>query len=258
MNRATLFLALIVTFYAAVLHAAEKTLDPATSDPKALAISKKVMTALGGTEAWNNAHFLRFDFASVKDGKSNRIRSHWWDKYSGRHRVEGTTKEGDPWVVLHNLNTREGVAYKKGVKQEGEEAKKMLGSAYGVWINDTYWLLMPFKLNDPGVILRYDGRETIEGKSYDKLLLTFDNVGLTPKDKYWAYVNRRTHLVDRWAFVLKGEEEPASHYWWRGWKKYGKVKLAPERAAVDGDGKLLFENLAVSDSMPDSVFTSVN
>jgi hypothetical protein len=132
----------------------------------------------------------------------------------------------------------------------------MLDNAYGAWINDTYWLLMPYKLNDPGVTLGYDGEETIDGTTYDRVTLSFDNVGLTPKDRYWAYINRDTHLMDRWAYILKGGEGPATAWQWKGWTRHGGVMLAPERVALEGGNKLILGNLAVSESMPDAVFTS--
>ncbi len=51
--------------------------------------------------------------------------------------------------------------------------------------------------------LAYDGEETIDGVVYDKLKLTFGKVGLTPGDTYWAYINRQTKLMDRWAYFLE-------------------------------------------------------
>ncbi len=91
-------------------------------------------------------------------------------------------------------------------------------TAYAWWVNDTYWLLMPYKMRDPGVTLAMAGRETKGGDSWDKVLLTFDDVGLTPKDRYWVFVNAKTGLVDRWEFVLKGEKTPPVPFEWKGWK----------------------------------------
>lgn len=230
--------------------------DPSRSDPRALEISRAVMKAMGGDEAWNNLQYLRFDFASVRDGATNVIRSHWWDKYTGRHRVEGKTREGDPFVILSNINTREGDAWKSGVKLEGDEERAFLDNAYGYWVNDTYWLTMPYKLNDPGVILVYAGEEKLDGTMYDKVMLSFDNVGLTPNDRYWAWINRETRLMDQWGFVLKGGEGPPTRYRWNNWQKHGGVLLSPERAAVDSAGKLVFPNLGAPVSMADSVFES--
>jgi len=40
---------------------------------------------------------------------------------------------------------------------EGDSLTKLMASAKRMWTNDTYWMLMPYKLRDPGVILKYDG-----------------------------------------------------------------------------------------------------
>jgi len=219
--------------------------------PSAQSVAERLQKALGGKEAWDNTHFIKFSFAGR--------RTHWWDKWSGRHRVEGQTKEGQKYVVLENINTKEGTAYLDGKKAEGDKAKELLEGAYGAWVNDTYWLLMPYKLQDPGVNLTYDGEETIGGKTYDKLALSFGNVGLTPGDRYWAYINRDTGLMDRWAFILQDmpKEGPPSVWGWEGWQKYGNIMLAPHRSQLTGgDRKLELGDIAVSDKMPDSVFTS--
>jgi hypothetical protein len=214
------------------------------------AVADRLMKALGGKEAWDNTRFIHFTFAGR--------RAHWWDKWTGRHRVEGQTREGQKYVVLENINTKEGTAYLDGQKAEGDKAKEMLTGGYGAWINDTYWLLMPYKLRDPGVNLSYAGEETIDGKTYDKLALSFGNVGLTPGDRYWAYINRETGLMDRWAFILQDmpKEGPPSAWLWDGWQKHGNIMLAPHRSQVGGDRNLELGDIAVSDQMPDSVFTS--
>jgi hypothetical protein len=221
--------------------------------PGASDVANQVMQALGGKEAWDNTHFLRFTFAGR--------RTHHWDKHTGRHRVEGQTPEGKKYVVLENINTHQGEAWLDGKKVEGDELKTWLDRGYGAWINDTYWLLMPYKLQDPGVNLTYEGTEQLDGNTYDKLHLSFGNVGLTPGDEYWAWINRDTHLMDRWAYLLQaapGEQRAAepTAWRWQGWQKYGKVLLAPTRAQVTGDRKLELSDIAVFDTLPDSVFTS--
>jgi hypothetical protein len=125
-------------------------------------------------------------------------------------------------------------------------------------VNDTYWLLMPYKLQDPGVNLAYEGTTELDGKSYDKLHVTFGKVGLTPGDQYWAFINRDTHLMDRWAYLLQDEpREAAPTAWlWQGWQRFGKIQLAPTRQQVGGDRKLELSDIAVFETLPDSVFTS--
>jgi hypothetical protein len=227
----------------------------AASDTKATAIADRVMEALGGAEAWNNTRYLRFDFAVDREGKTLVRRAHTWDKWHGRYRLEATTKEGEPYVVLLNLNTRDGDAWLKGKKLEGEEEKKFLEQGYGVWVNDTYWLLMPYKMKDPGVSLAMAGEEKKDGEAWDKVRLTFDNVGLTPKDKYWAYVNRKTGLVDRWDYVLKGEDKPPTSFTWKNWQKHGKVMLADDRVNTKDGTRIYFPVLETPAAVPETAFT---
>jgi hypothetical protein len=227
----------------------------AEPDPRAVKVADEVMVALGGKEAWDKTRYVRFDFGFEREGKL-ATRAHTWDKWTGRYRLEGQNQQNEPFVVLMNVNTREGQAWVKGQRQTGDEEKKLLERAYGTWINDTYWLLMPYKLRDPGVTLAYEGEAKEGDTTYDKLLLTFDNVGLTPKDKYWVWVNRGTHLVDRWDFVLKGEDVPPTTFLWKDWRRVGNVKLAGERVNPKDNRRLVFPVLATPASLPDSVFTS--
>ena len=61
----------------------------------------------------------------------------------------GRSGSGNPFVVLMNINSKEGTAYLEGTRMESEEEKKYLERAYAIWVNHTYWLLMPYKMRDP-------------------------------------------------------------------------------------------------------------
>ena len=219
-------------------------------DAKANEVAAKVMKAMGGQQAWDDTRFITFSFAG--------FRTHHWDKHTGRHRLEFTDREGHHNLVLHNVVDREGRAWRDGVALEGEELKEAMNGAYGAWINDTYWLVMPYKLRDPGVNLSHAGEETIDGVKYTKLHLTFGDVGLTPGDQYWAYIHPETHLMDRWAYHLESyEEDREPTMWiWSGWAPHGDIMLAPGRVNTSNDRELPLADIAVVDSMPDSVFES--
>lgn len=220
------------------------------AETRADAVADRLMAALGGEPAWQATRYLRFTFAG--------FRTHHWDKHQGRHRLEYTDRDGHAWIVLENLGSRQGRAWRDGEELAGEALAEALEGAYAAWINDTYWLVMPYKLRDPGVNLTYDGEEVIDGVAYDKLKLTFDGVGLTPGDTYWAYVNRDTGLMDRWAYVLQSFEEgqPPTQWLWRGWQRYGDILLAPERYNPATGRELPLDDIAVFDQLPDAVFDS--
>jgi hypothetical protein len=226
----------------------------APTDPQTLA--DQVMQALGGAPAWSATRYLRFDFAVERGGKEIMRRAHTWDKWSGDYRLEGRRREDQkPYRVVMNLHTKEGAAWLDGAPLAGDDLKKQLENGYAAWVNDTYWLLMPYKLKDPGVTLALDGERREGGAVWDKLLLTFDSVGLTPKDKYWAHVNRATRLVDRWEFVLKGEKGEPTAFDWKGWRAYGSIQLASERVNPKDGTRIHFPVLDVPASVPEDTFT---
>ncbi len=220
------------------------------SDPRAVELARGVLEAMGGQEAWDATRFIRFNFFG--------FRLHHWDRHTGRHRLEGKSRDGTEYVVLHNVHTREGSAVVGGETLDGEQLAEWLERAYGAWINDTYWLVMPYKMTDPGVHLAFDGEEEIDGATFDKVKLTFDGVGLTPGDTYWAYVNRESGLMERWAYVLQDWEEgrEPTHWRWLDWGRYGRILLSPRRVKVDDGDERPLGDLAVFDHLPDSVFTS--
>jgi hypothetical protein len=227
-----------------------------SSPPKAVAIADRVMHALGGPEAWNDTRYLRFDFAVDREGKTVVSRAHTWDKWTGRYRLDAKTKEGDPYTVLMNVNTKEGSAWLKGKRLTGEEEKKYLEQAYAIWVNDTYWLLMPYKMRDPGVTLSVEGEEKKGKDTWDKVVLTFNGVGLTPKDKYWVYVNRDTGLVDKWEYILKGGPGPATPFLWKSWVRYGKILLSGDRVNPKDGTRIYFPVLDAPAAVADAVFAS--
>jgi len=227
---------------------------PAFADARAVAVADRVMQALGGEAAWNATRFLRFDFAVDKGGKTLMRRAHTWDKWTGRYRVEGKDDNGRDVVIVMNVNTKDGSATVAGAPLAGEELKKTLETGYAWWVNDTYWLLMPYKMRDHGVVLTYDGQEKKGAEAWDKVQLSFEGVGLTPKDRYWVWVNTKTGLVDRWAFVLKGEKVAPAPFDWKGWKAYGRIQLADDRVSPKDGTRIYFPVLDAPASVPDAAF----
>ncbi|HKD10910.1 MAG TPA: hypothetical protein VKE50_02500, partial [Thermoanaerobaculia bacterium] len=97
-----------------VLFAATLSAAAADRDAKADAIGKELIASLGGQSAWEKARQLRFDFVVDRDGKTVARFSHAWDRYTGDYRVSGSDKSGAPFVVLFNVNTKQGKAYLNG------------------------------------------------------------------------------------------------------------------------------------------------
>lgn len=234
----------------------------AESDPRALGVADRLEEAMGGRARFDAHRFLQFRFVVERDGKEVAAWLHFWDRATGRYRLEGRA-DGHPLRVLFNVNDRRGEVWLDGVRLDAEAAKPHLEAAYGRFINDSYWLLMPWKWRDPGVTLGYEGERTVDGEAFDVVSLSFENVGLTPKDRYRGFVSRTDGLLKRWEFVLQtkdgapGTGEPVA-FSWEEWKEVGEgLRLSRDKGKL-GSGPAIairFPLLEMATTVDDSVFT---
>jgi hypothetical protein len=194
-------------------------------------IAQEMHAAMGGLENWNNTRYVNFKFQVGQDGDWRVSRSHLWDKWEGRYRLESTDNEGVRSVALFNVNTKQGKVYVDGVELPAEEAQERLDRAYGAYINDTYWLAMPWKWLEPGVNLRSVGEATVNGEACDVVELSFDQVGLTPGDVYRAFVSKQSRLMTHWEYTLQSGNEGS---WDWIYADTNGLKLAATHKQADG------------------------
>jgi len=214
--------------------------NAAGSDARAIEIADQVMRAMGGRENWDHTRFITWRFFGR--------RFHVWDKHTGNIRVESGNN-----VVLMNLHTKEGRAWDNGAEvAHPDTLAKRLDGGYRSWVNDSYWLLMPYKLKDSGVTLKYLGeREMQNGEAADVLQLTFEGVGVTPQNKYDVFVSKKTRLVEQWSyFPNAADADPRFTGPWQEWQRHGTIMLSAKR----GDSG--HTDVAVFDELPASVFES--
>ncbi|MDX1943160.1 MAG: hypothetical protein SFU99_21530 [Saprospiraceae bacterium] len=242
----TLILLLFFTFITVI--AQQKEANPAAqgfnanaSDAKAIQIADEVMQAMGGRQNWDDTHYIVWNFF----GRRKLI----WDKYTGDVRIESGKD-----IYLVNINNNSGqIKMGEEILTNPDSIKKYVERGVGTWINDSYWLLMPFKLKDSGVTLKYLGEQTPpEGKPADVLQMTFENVGRTPDNKYRVYVDKESRLVSHWEYFQKyTDEKPSISSPWTNYQQYGKIILSSDR----GPNRQLSQ-IAVYSEIPKSVFTS--
>lgn len=218
--------------------------DQANSDPAAVELADSVMEAMGGWENWHNTRFISWNFF----GNRNLV----WDKKEERARIE-SIKDSITYVV--NLKTLTGKVWVKGQPlTESDSLNKMLNRAKSIWINDSYWLVMPFKLKDSGVTLKYLGEDTLNtGGRCNVLELTFKNVGDTPQNKYHVYVDLTDNLVKQWAYYSNASQDSANFVRpWDNYKKYGNILLSADRS--DGGGP---KGVSVTDTLNEKIFAEL-
>ena len=209
-----------------------------------------MVQAMGGRDAWVRAHFVRYDFRVTAGGKVVVDRAHFWDKQTGRYRIEDKTKEGQPRVSLFNVGTQQGSVYVSGKKLEGDAAAQGLKAGYSTFINDMYWLSMPWKWMDQGVHRKYLGQRRQGPEDCDVVQLTFDHVGLTPGDRYEAFVSRKSHLMTHWEYVLQSGNKGS---WDWQYTTTAGVKLAKDHTSPDGKS-ISMGNVRILDSADDAFF----
>lgn len=233
--------------------AASPAFDPATSDAKAIELADQVLQAVGGQKAWDDTRYVTWNFFGRR-----RVT---WDRQTGDLRIEAGERTPDKdigSVVLMNLNTRQGRAWAGGQELLDEvQRQSTLDSAYNIWENDAYWMFMPFKLKDGGVILKYRGEGTTkDGRAADIIRLTFKDVGATPWTMYDLWITRDDHLIGQWAyFPNSGDQDPEFTQPWKDWQKHGKILLSADRGERDGRPAKMTD-IAVFQTLPESVFTN--
>jgi hypothetical protein len=213
--------------------------DQEGSDMLATLIADKTMLAMGGREAWDDTRFITWNFFGS--------RKHIWDKWTGDVRIEEPKKN---ITYLMNINTKQGKVQRNGVEVT-DSLDHYLDRGNELWINDSYWLVMPFKLKDTGVTLRYLREDTtLLGAKSDVLSLSFKDVGVTPKNAYNVWVDTNTKFITQWSFYKDSSVTiPNFITPWADYQQYGKIKLSGDR------GKNKLTDIAVFQEVPEGTFT---
>ena len=257
MNRLKYFMLIVAALFAlfaACDHAqnnemkdseAVETTNPAAkgfnqegSDPKAIAIADSVMQAMGGRKNWDDTKIIQWNFFG------NRM--HTWNKETGRDRI---VMADSSMIIDFNIESKEGKVIKNGEEMtRADSVQKYINQGYEMWANDSYWLLMPYKMKDDGVTLKYVGIDTTEaGAPAYKLKLTFDKVGVTPENMYYVYVDTTDYMVRQWAYFPKSDmDAPRFILPWKDYKSYGNIKLSGNR------GEYTISDISVMDRWPET------
>lgn len=200
----------------------------------------KIWDGVGGKKTWENSRYFVFTFEPQREGKVATSRNHLWDRYTGDYRYEAKTPDKQQLVVLFNINNQKGDSYIDGKPATDSLNQVYLKEAHQAFINDSYWLVAPAKLEDEGVTTREESPEVINGKSCGVLHINFKNVGLTPGDQYWLYVDPDNGQIVRWKFLLEGQKEESA-FNWSGYKDIGGgLKLSVQKQNIDNNTVINF------------------
>lgn len=155
------------------------------------ALLDKVIAAHGGMDAWVTLKDMTFMLSRATltpqgDVAEARV-SLYRLKRHGKARVETVTGKGllvegfdgvRPWAMLHGSHL-----------SDPETLKRAHFQAVNWW----YWMGIPFKLRDPGAIVREREMVTFQGKPVHVLEVTFATEG--PTDRFTYYVDPETYHI---------------------------------------------------------------
>lgn len=239
--------------------AQEASLEQVLEDPEVARIYRAMMDTLAPERGWERTRYLEFDWLVGRESGWLR-RSHRWNRVTGDYRVEAPIgEEGDSMVALFNVTAPtqgERIWVNGEPVTDAARADSLARRAHAWFINDSYWLLMPYKWADPGVTTSYLGTTDLWGETYETVELTFEvGVGLTPQNRYRAYVDPESGMMEIWQYFRQATDtEPGFTLAWTDWRDYGPILLSSRRENEDGDARIWFENLRAETSVPDGAF----
>ncbi len=226
-------------------------------DTEADRLAQKSFNAVGGQEAWDGTRYLAFSFSAIRNSQQTPPIRHVWDRWEGRYRVSWKKGIDTTITVLFNVQNQQGKAYYNGVAAPEVQQKSLLSTAYRRFINDTYWLLVATKFFDPGVFRA--AAPDSNTATTEVFTTSFGEVGLTPKDRYWFWVDKATGRIQQWAFVLQGNRDgKATYFRWEDWEALscskGTVWVSTRKVSPVNGNAILTNQVSCPIHIPPKVF----
>ena len=136
-----------------------------------------------------------------------------WDK----NRNLAVIEWGDNRAIMDLTNQR-AITFTGDVRQEGEAHEALKQKAWSNWCNDSFWMIAPFKMNDPGT-----SREIVDLEEGGKgLKVSYDGGGVTPGDSYvWIIGDDQVPTgYKMWTSIIPVQGMYAG---WSGWESHKGV-----------------------------------
>tara|TARA_R110001592_G_scaffold20901_1_gene84379 strand:+ start:1188 stop:2462 length:1275 start_codon:yes stop_codon:yes gene_type:complete len=188
------------------------------SNPKADALAHKILKNIKH-EAYKKTRYIEWSFGGRRQYK--------WDKQEHIVAVNWDKNK----VILHPNNLENSIVFINN-KQISESKEKLIKRAESMFNNDSFWLVAPHKLFEPGIIRNI---VNIDGK--DALKVTYTIGGSTPGDSYIWVLNDTYFPIQFLMTVpsMKMNQVPAT---WEDWITTKSGTLLPKNHAFSGGRKL--------------------
>ncbi len=168
---AAILLIIILIGVGVIYFGVHKERPEGRNPEKADRLARKMLDAIR-YEAWDSTAYVGWTF--------NGDRHFLWDKRKNRLEVRWDGKR----VLLKTKEGPKGVAFQKGKELDSTETRSLINKGWSMFCNDSFWLIAPAKVFDPGT-----ERRIVNSDSHkDRLLVTYKKGGVTPGDSYlWEF-----------------------------------------------------------------------
>ena len=215
----------LLTLLTAALLALQSTRPTQGSNDGPPEVIQNVMKT-AGIDAWNEGKRLQFTFNVGVNGENKVARSHDWNLVTGEDAVtsDGKTISVNVW------------AYDASKAGDAEKA------AFEAWTNDSYWLLMPLKLGDPGVKFGPVMTTRDLPASRANVTMSFGGVGLTPGDQYDLSIDLKRGEISQWTY--RPDAQKSVTWTWEGYQDFDGLRLATNHVnSVEGGPRIYFTDV---------------
>lgn len=195
-------------------------------DANPVATTADMIAYKSGIENWKDVSELRFTF-NVDRGANHFERSWSW-----KPKTDDVTLYSEKDTIAYNRKKMDSLIMKT---DQG-------------FINDSYWLLAPFKLVwDEGTRFSepVSERAPISKDTLQKITITYGNDGgYTPGDAYDFYYDQE-YMVREWVFRKGNDSIPSMITTFEDYEDFNGLTLAKMHQDSTGSFKLYFSNISV-------------
>lgn len=222
------YFSIVICFFLLVACKSENKASEVQEETKELSIAQKIANA-HGYENWKKVSEVKFTFRVDKDTIKGQGRSwNWSPKQDKVKMIIGET------MVEYHRN-----------KMDSTHLRADQG-----FINDKYWLLVPFQLvwdiNSATISEPKKAESPINKEQLDMITILYSSEGgYTPGDAYDIYYDN-DYLIKEWTFRKGNSEEPSLSNTFENYQDFNGIKIAIDHKKDNGEWNLNFTDVSIT------------
>ena len=236
------------------------TVVQAQQDSVADSLARRVMEVAGGAETWSQVPYVIFSQAVEINRIPNRVVRHLWNRKTNQYRMELPGPAGQPYVVLFDIDTRQGKVYWDSVELDPGESSVRIEEAFDRFVNDSFWLLAPMMLFDSGVERTFLPDSSNE--EVDVLHLRFTLPDRAPAEEFYLQIDRSSGQIQQWKYRAPADapDGPFRVFEWREYEHHptpgGSLILSTRKRAVGKPHEIVTRAIRFPPEVPNIWFTN--